>query len=338
MSKATIFGIEWEAEQLNPDFTFPIWKCNHNGIGTFYTTNKNELNCNTSEYYKIISLIHEKSTFSNPYFFSSKEINNILREKYPYFANGNYSLSTIEECIASFPTSFTEKQERSLRLLYNKYPEHGAVIDYVDTKQFCFFSKAKNDYSLIINAMVKKELIEGISADDDDSDDCYILLNMKIAEKGWEFIENNFSASNSKQGFIAMWFDEKMISARDAIKKAISDTNVFTPRIIDEKQFNGDIPDEITKEISSSKFVVADLTGQRGGVYFEAGYAMAKNIPVIFTCKDSPDEKVHFDVNHNNIIFWNNENELYVKLFKRIKETITKEAPNALHPNRNQSN
>jgi len=33
------------------------------------------------------------------------------------------------------------------------------------------------------------------------------------------------------------------------------------------------------------RFIVADFTGQRGGVYFEAGYALGLRKPVIWTCK-----------------------------------------------------
>ena len=34
-----------------------------------------------------------------------------------------------------------------------------------------------------------------------------------------------------------------------------------------------------------SAFVIADLTGGRGGVYYEAGYAMAKGKQIILSCK-----------------------------------------------------
>ena len=322
MGKETFFGYEWKTENINQNTSLSSIKCTNN-IGVFYLINLYGISCNPDDYYKIISLIHEKSIFEKPYFFASKSSVATLKEYFPDDTNCKNTFSTIEDCLSEFPTSFGLKQERALKLLYKKYPEHGKDIEYLDKRPFCFFSRDKEDLSFIINEMINNEFIQGIDAnDDDDDDDFEILIDMKIARKGWEFIENNFSSTKSKQAFIAMWFDKKMLSARQAIIKAISDTNIFIPRIIDEKQFNGDIPEEITKEISKSKFLVADLTGQRGGVYFEAGYAMAKNIPVIFSCKECPEEKIHFDVNHNNIVFWNNENELYTKLLERINGTI----------------
>ena len=323
MEKEIIFGCEWDTEIINPDLPISSKKCTNN-IGVFYSLNLYDLSVNPDDYYKIISLIHEKYIFEKPYYFVSMDSVAIMKNNFPDDKYCKVTYSTIEDCLSEFPTSFGLKQERALKLLYKKYPEHGSVINFTDTRPFCFFSKAKNDFSLIIKNMVKKELIEGIVPPvTDDEDDCDIIINMQIAPEGWEFIENNFSTSTSKQGFIAMWFNPKMSPARSAIKNAIEDTKFYTPRIIDEKQFNGDIPEEISIEISKSKFLVADLTGQRGGVYFEAGYAIAKKIPVIFTCKEAPEEKVHFDINHNNIIFWTNENELYTKLLDRIKGTIS---------------
>ena len=88
------------------------------------------------------------------------------------------------------------------------------------------------------------------------------------------------------------------------------------------KEHNNDINDEIIGEIRSSRFIVADFTGNRGGVYYEAGFANGLNIPVIHMCKKEELKKVHFDVNHRNIIDWKTGEELYERLLNRIKATI----------------
>ena len=76
-----------------------------------------------------------------------------------------------------------------------------------------------------------------------------------------------------KKVFIAMNFDDSMKKARNAIVDAIKSFN-YDPMLIDNKEHNNQIVPEIYKEISDSIFVIADLTGQRGGVYYEAGYAV----------------------------------------------------------------
>jgi nucleoside 2-deoxyribosyltransferase len=82
-----------------------------------------------------------------------------------------------------------------------------------------------------------------------------------------------------------MWFAEEMNTVfENAIKPAIEseDCGHFTAHRVDKAEFNDDITDEIIAGIKECRFVVADLTGYRDGVYFEAGYAKGLGKPVIF--------------------------------------------------------
>ena len=125
----------------------------------------------------------------------------------------------------------------------------------------------------------------------------------------------------TKKVFFAMSFDDSMEVARKTIVKAVEDSG-YKAMLIDVKEHNNQIVPEIYREIEESTFVIADLTGQRGGVYYEAGYAVAKDKPLILSCKKSTEEKPHFDVAQINTIFWENEGNLYSRLTKRIKATI----------------
>ncbi len=97
--------------------------------------------------------------------------------------------------------------------------------------------------------------------------------------------------------------------------------------------------------------MVCDLTGYRGGVYFEAGFAYGLGLPVIYTCrkdwceqdnlfyekkklkelKDSNGRKIrvqkegiHFDLAHRNRIMWEEDKPKDFKqaLENRIKSVI----------------
>lgn len=124
---------------------------------------------------------------------------------------------------------------------------------------------------------------------------------------------------NNKKVFVAMWFNDTMKLAREKIEEAIVSCG-YEPMLIDIKEHNNQIVPEIFKEIEDSEFVIADLTGHRGGVYYEAGYATAKGKQVILSCKEG--EKTHFDVAQINTIYWRDEEDLYQRLVKRIKATI----------------
>jgi hypothetical protein len=103
---------------------------------------------------------------------------------------------------------------------------------------------------------------------------------------GWERIESlQTKAVMSEQAFVAMWFDSSMGDAyKNGFVPAI-DKAGYKPLRIDKKHHVNKIDDEILAEIRRSRFVVSDFTCEsskvRGGVYFEAGFAMGLGIPVI---------------------------------------------------------
>jgi len=88
------------------------------------------------------------------------------------------------------------------------------------------------------------------------------------------------------------------------------------------KEYNNQIVPEIFYEIKNSSFIIADLTGHRTGVYYEAGYAEALGIEVILTCRVNDFNNRHFDVAQKNTIVWEDETDLYNRLMKRIKATV----------------
>ena len=89
---------------------------------------------------------------------------------------------------------------------------------------------------------------------------------------------------------------------------------------IDEKQHLNKICDEAIAEIRRSRFVVADFThgaaGARGSVYYEAGFAQALDLPVIFSCRK--DQELHFDTRQYPHILWETPEDLYTQLRNKI--------------------
>ncbi len=91
---------------------------------------------------------------------------------------------------------------------------------------------------------------------------------------------------------------------------------------IDREEHNEKIDDRIVAEIRKSSLLVADVTGQRNGVYFEAGFAMGLGIPVIWTCQEEEIKKLHFDTRQYSHIKWREPQELREKLLNRIEGTL----------------
>lgn len=144
-----------------------------------------------------------------------------------------------------------------------------------------------------------------------------------LTPQGWErSLELQRIQQGSNQAFVAMWFDESLNSAwGDGFKPALKSTG-FDPYRVDKDSFNDKIDDHIIAEIRRSGLLVADFTGHRGGVYFEAGFAMGLGIPVIYTCRDTDIEKAHFDTRQYNHITWTTPADLKLSLAFRIAATI----------------
>lgn len=145
-----------------------------------------------------------------------------------------------------------------------------------------------------------------------------------ITPDGWSYIHSlTHALTPSNLGFIAMWFDKSMDEAHVAIREAIKSAGYDSLRI-DGTEHNNKIDDEIIAAIRRSKFVVADFTGHRGGVYFEAGFAGGLGIPVIWMCREDELEKVHFDTRQYNHIVWRSGDlpEMKISLQRRIEAAI----------------
>lgn len=152
----------------------------------------------------------------------------------------------------------------------------------------------------------------------------YENLRSRITLQGWKRIEEiQARHPDSRQAFVAMWFDQELTSAwAEGFKPGIEDSQYFKALRIDKKEHSNKIDDEIVAEIRRSGLLVADFTGNRGGVYFEAGLAQGLGIPVIWTCKRDHLNNVHFDTRQYNHIDWQTPAELRSRLDQRIRATL----------------
>lgn len=216
---------------------------------------------------------------------------------------------------SSIPYLGTEDgTKRALEYFFKKSKHMGDFIAFRSHLDYPVIGATNSDEAdFIIKHCVEEKLLENA----EDEYDLYVLT-----VKGRKHFESKVVNNTSEKVFIAMWFNADLNdSYNNGIKKILIKLG-FSPLRIDEKEHNNKIDDEILKEIENSFFVIADLTGQRGGVYLEAGYALGKGKKVIWSVKDGDLKNIHFDIRQYNFIVWKDVNDLANKLEKRIKETI----------------
>lgn len=138
-----------------------------------------------------------------------------------------------------------------------------------------------------------------------------------------EDLKRAFSMNQfSRDCFVAMWFDASMDETyRVGICAPLKDMG-YNPVRIDKKEHNSRIDQQIFDEIRKSRFLISDITGHRGGVYYESGFASGLGLPVIQTCKERDFKDRHFDVFTINTIVYKTDEELATRLRQRVLETI----------------
>lgn len=147
-----------------------------------------------------------------------------------------------------------------------------------------------------------------------------------LTTAGWSRAEELRSGivERPRQGFIAMCLHDDLAEARAAMIAGVEGAG-YEASIMGERQdFNDDVVARILAEVRKSRFVVADFTRQRGGVYYEAGFARGLGMPVVFTCSrgEFEAEGAHFDTEHEHYLLWSDPVELREKLKTRIEMSI----------------
>jgi len=150
----------------------------------------------------------------------------------------------------------------------------------------------------------------------------------RLTFKGWEkFEELGRGISDSKKVFMAMPYDNISVSkAYDEFKIAAEQAGFNLYKLSDDPKA-GLIDNWLRVEIRLARFLVADLTNNNNGAYWEAGFADGLGKTVIYTCeKKFFDEKhTHFDTNHFLTIRW--EEDKLGKAAKELKDVIRNTFP-----------
>ena len=150
------------------------------------------------------------------------------------------------------------------------------------------------------------------------------LPRFTMTANGWQELSRiELSGSESSNAFIAMWFDRDRDVFAEAINAAVV-TAGYLPVRVDKVEHVNHIDDEILARIRDARFLISDFTGQRNGVYFEAGFMLGLGRPVIWICQKDDLQKVHFDTRQYNTIDYEDANDLKTRLRFRIEAILGK--------------
>lgn len=233
----------------------------------------------------------------------------------------------IEESKSKRLPSFLEIKERFMKYFINSRPGviQGAPVGSSEEKLLMANIGVLRDDELfgIIDLLHRMDILERKGGN------TFVFLH-----HGFYELSQINSISESKEAFVAMWFDQSVNGLFDsAIKPAIESCGYKAIRI-DKTEMNDRIDDQIIASIKRAKFLVADFTAEnfrskgrkihaaRGGVYYEAGFAHGLGKSVIFMVEESQINDIHFDTRQYNHIVYSNFVDAKERLIARINATI----------------
>ena len=159
----------------------------------------------------------------------------------------------------------------------------------------------------LINELVEHGLVK--VANDVRTFDGTTFMGVNLTLEGWEqYEQEKLGEFEGNYGFIAMKFNDDELDGfvRDVVKPAIREQLGVDLIDLRDVEQAGIIDDVMRVKIRDAKFVLADLTHDNHGAYWEAGYAEGLGKPVIYICKKEKFENAstHFDVNHCTTVSW----------------------------------
>lgn len=226
------------------------------------------------------------------------------------------SASDVERVVGRVRVSVEYRLNRLLLAIISETPALGSHVSLRGQKFVgVTYSQNEGELKFLAEQLYKQEL--AVTGGD--------WSSPVVLPAGFERAEKLRSvASPSSIGFCAMWFDESVTPVwTDAIEPGVRAAG-FDPKRIDNVEHNNRIDEEILAWIRRSRFLVADLTGQRAGVYFEAGFALGLGLSVIWMVREDELASIHFDNRQYNFIRWRLDSleEARSRLTNRIVATI----------------
>jgi len=220
-----------------------------------------------------------------------------------------------------------EQADKFVLWLGSKIPSPGEKIQVKPSTDISIIgAQTPRGLVLVIRHLIDSELIT-CNKDFVPLDQAHISLSFK----GWQYYEKIKQGDiNSRKAFMAMKYGDEQLDkiVDDVFKPAVKQTGFDLVRL-DDRPKAGLIDDRLRVEIQTSRFLIADLTHDNLGAYWEAGYAEGLGKSVIYTCEKSKFEKdpPHFDTNHHLTIPWDEKNPQ--EATEKLKATIRATLPEA---------
>lgn len=268
-------------------------------------------NCSPGSYY---SLLRDHYSVINSLSYSVKNkrfplISGYIREHSDCGERVTLTIEDLEaiEKAPTIPVSVEDKEARLLQYVYRNSEAPGAsvVIQPLANNYNLTYSPNLQELVYIIEKLREAQLLirEG--------------MTFKLTEKGWNEAAASAGGRKLKPCYVLLP-DDKGIRNEwlESIFPKIEQSG-FLPRLFQQVDREDSEAQSIT-EISDSKLIIADITYHAPEVYFAAGYALGRSIPVTWTMKSSQGVDSYVHAQPVRPLIWDNPEDLATMLQQRL--------------------
>ena len=235
-----------------------------------------------------------------------------------------YVAMRVDAAKTDFPTLVSDRLDRALLNLAKLSSHLGQLVEVPWDSSSVLFATSPDEAQYVVQSLAAGGWVEG--------DGDYSKASCRLTPAGWNRVAElqTRRRDSRKPAFVAMWFGDDGVEETPAfmqdlyqnhLRTAIESAGYHCDRV-DLVPHNDFIMDKIQGMIRTAPFVVADFTGNRGGVYFEAGFGRGLGITVIHTCRRSHFDLAHFDIKQISTIVWDTPENLSEKLYHHIVGTL----------------
>ena len=257
---------------------------------------------------------------------ASAKISHVLRTMQQVNKGAELSTNTVDEILKRPLPSPREQADLFVRWLAENVEGLGETVWVEpDTHSAIIGAKSLQGFALVLRHLFDVGLVTGNLAE-------------AIGAPGRAYATLSFAGSDYyeqlrkggvtyRKAFMAMKFGDPILDQvlERVFKPCVKQTGFKLFRL-DDAPRAGLIDDRLRVEIQASDFLIADLTHDNVGAYWEAGYAEGLGKPVIYTCEKQKFEKdkTHFDTNHHLTIVWdrNSPEESGERLKATVRATL----------------
>lgn len=175
-----------------------------------------------------------------------------------------------------------------------------------------------NDYYALVVALESQGLISIDWDPGNTSGGKKIISSISLTLLGWNKFEELQRSTSSRIAFVAMKFksaDDEDYYFQDNLLpnylvSAAKKTGFTLSNPLADNPKAGNLHARLEVEIRNARFVLVELSHRNNGAYWEAGFAKGLGKPVIYMYNKEigGQDKPHFDVGSDQIIFWDKAN------------------------------